>query len=286
MAIIKYGLAISILLICITSHHYIFSRNSTNQSLSISNLALVPKQIAEVTVLEYKNIVSNYLFLNVLTFLGEKLLSGDQSENIEWGKIYSALDLITDLDPRAYDPYVLAQTTLPWEASMVDETNLLLLKAVKANPQNYRIYLFLWFNYFYFLEENEKAAFYLEKASKAPGAPKYYATLSARMHLYEGNILKGIIFLEELLKETYDPNRKKFLQNRLDALKKINFLEQKIKEFRTIYHIFPANLNMLIEKGLIENIPSDPYGGYFYIMDNGRVYTTSKLVQSNNGKSQ
>jgi hypothetical protein len=46
---------------------------------------------------------------------------------------------------------------------------------------------------------------------------------------------------------------------------------------RTTQH---GNIEALVKEGLISEIPIDPYGGNWFIMPNGRVYSTSKLVES------
>jgi hypothetical protein len=83
-----------------------------------------------------------------------------------------------------------------------------------------------------------------------------------------------------MLLETTDPNRKKFLLLRLHALEKIFFLEQKIQEYKRQYNILPESLEQLVERGIIDQIPDDPYGGTFHIVDKEQVYSTSKLVLS------
>ncbi len=40
----------------------------------------------------------------------------------------------------------------------------------------------------------------------------------------------------------------------------------------------PLSLTELETAGLIDKIPEDPYGGEFILMEEGRVYTTSKLL--------
>ena len=118
----------------------------------------------------------------------------------------------------------------------------------------------------------------LGQAAKIPGAPDFYTTLAARSSFYGKQTEAGILFLKEILTETNDPERKKFLFLRLNALEKISFLEQKIQEYKKLINTLPQSLEQLIEKGLIAKIPEDPYGGTFYIVDKEQVYSTSKLV--------
>jgi len=249
-----------------------------NRDKIISHFTMLPEPVARAITLEFPGIVSDYLMLKTLTYMGEKLMKDETLSPDEWRMIYQALVQITNLDPRFLDPYVVAETSLPWDAGMVEETNVLLEKAAKILTNDYRPYFFLWYNYFKFLNNPERAAYYLQKAAIIQGAPIYLSTLSARMNLYAGKIYAGVVFLQETIKDTNDPALLKIMKRRLQALQKIGFLEQKIQMYRKQYHSSPKHLQELVAKGIITKIPSDPYGGKFYIMEDGRVYTTSELV--------
>lgn len=260
---------------CVSSLYQLHAQKSSE---SLSRLADIPEPIARAMALEYSGISSDFLMLKVLTFLGQKIMDKEELTKDEWHTTYRTLKQVTNLDPRFVDPYVVAQMTLPFEAGMVDETNTLLEKAAQIRQEDYRPNFYLWYNHLYFLNNPEKAGKYLEKAARMPGAPTYFATLASRMHYYAGNIKVAIIFLEENLRETTDPSLQEFLSTRIAAFKKIGFLESKILEFRKQFNKTPKQLQELVESGLIARIPDDPYGGEFYIMEGGRVYSTSKLV--------
>lgn len=99
------------------------------------------------------------------------------------------------------------------------------------------------------------------------------------MSLEAGRVITGISFLSEMIHETRDPQTKAFLQKRLDALKIIYFLENKVQEYEQKFNRSPESLADLVKSEIIEKIPEDPYGGNFYLTGNGRVYTTSRLAQ-------
>ena len=256
----------------------IYSSHADRKDEVFSQLALIPGPVAKVASLEFSGVASDYLMLQTLTYLGEKIMNKEVLNKDQWHVIYKALDQTTYLDSRFLDPYVLAEMTLPWEAGMVHETNELLKKIIKVRTNDHRPFFFLWYNYFYFLKDPATGAQYLEQAAKIPGAPPYYATLAARSSFYGKQTEAGILFLKEMLGDTTDPERKKFLLLRLNALEKIAFLEQKIQEYKKLTNILPKSLKQLIDKGLISQIPEDPYGGTFHIVDKEQVYSTSKLV--------
>jgi len=192
---------------------------------------------------------------------------------------------VTDLDPRFWDPYLFAEVIFPWQAHMRPEADKLLLKAAKYRPDDYQPLYFLGFNAFYFEHNAVKAAPYLRRAAALPGAPGFLKGLAARFSLYGNQTKLGIVFLANLLRSTHNPKTYAYLKKRLLTLQKINLLENKVKEFSKITGRRPENIKELLKKGLINNIPQEPYGGKFIVMPNGRVYTTSNMIeQKNKGK--
>ncbi len=261
------------------STHLIYTSHLQNRDSGISRLIYFPEAISKIVSLEFSGLVADYLQLKTMVFIGERLMNKEPLQAEEWQTVYTALRHITNLDPKFWDPYVLAATSLPWDAGMVDETVHLLEKAATERQNDHRPYFFLWYLKYHFENDYKAAGDYLELAAEKPGAPDYYATLAARMKLYSGDIMAGVIFLEETLKTTSSPATRAFLAKRIEALKRIAFLEVKIQEYRKKFNSSPHHLNELLEKGIVTKLPDDPYGGNFYIMENGRVYSTSKLVE-------
>jgi hypothetical protein len=188
------------------------------------------------------------------------------------------LQRVTDLDPRFWDPYLFAEMMLAWQAGMFDEVDTLLEKAAKNRPDDYRPQYYMGFNHLYFMKDPKKAAPHLRVASLYPNAPRYIKGLGSRVSLYAGQTAVGIFFLENLIKDTHDPKLVKYLEKRLTALKMLYYLEEKVKQYKARYGHQPKSLEDLVTSGIVPELPKDPYGGDFILFDNGRVYTTSKLV--------
>ncbi|WP_319547558.1 hypothetical protein [Desulfogranum marinum] len=259
-------------------NQFLYKEHQRNPTNAISRLIYLPGYVAKAVSLEFSGPLSDYLFLKTMVFLGEKVAFKKKPTKEEWKATYIALNQVTNLDPRFWDPYVLAAMTFPWEAGMIKETNTLLEKAAAVRTEDHRPYFFLWFMKYYFEKDMQTAGQYLKKASLKPKAPTYYAKLAARMDLYAGNTITGALFLEDLLRKNPNPTTQKILEIRIDALKKIAFLEEKVRHYKKEKGSRPETLKTLVEEKIIPRIPTDPYGGTFYIMENGRVYSTSKLV--------
>lgn len=259
-----------------TSNLYSLHKESRNQN--ISSLIYMPQALLKAASLEFSGVLSDYLMLKTMVFHGEKLMQKQSLSPKEWQATHLALNRITDLDPRFWDPYVFAETTLPWEAGMVKETNELLLKAAQARTNDYQPYFFLWFNYSHFLKDQTSAAKYIEKSSRIASAPMYFATLAARANFVANKTENAVVFLDEILKETTDPTRQAWIIKRQQALKVIAFLESHVRKFEEKFSRRPKHLQELINTQMLIKIPLDPYGGTFFITPEGRIYTTSKLV--------
>ncbi|HFQ80283.1 MAG TPA: hypothetical protein ENK33_02780 [Desulfobacterales bacterium] len=89
----------------------------------------------------------------------------------------------------------------------------------------------------------------------------------------------GIVFLANLIKSTNNPKTAAYLKKRLLTLQKINYIEDKVKKFKKTRGRFPENIKELVAAGLLRDIPKDPYGGRSIILTNGRVYTTSNMIE-------
>jgi hypothetical protein len=248
----------------------------------VSYFVEVPPQLAKIGSLEFKGVVADYLMLQAMTFMGERIGENRKLSPQEWQHLHRLLMKITIIDPAFWDPYVLAETMLVWQAGMIEETNELLLAAAQHRPWDYRPYYFLGFNSFYFKKDVVRGAEYLRKAARKPNCPDYLRSLAARLSLYSNETAVGILFLEDLIQETSQEESRAYLGKRLAALRAIRILEKAVDEYAATLHKNPAIVADLLQHGFLDEIPAEPYGGEWVIMENGRVYTTSELVEKKN----
>ncbi len=246
---------------------------------TVSEFGQLPINGIQAASLEFKGVVSDYLFFKTITYMGLKLAEDEKPTTEDWDTIHEMLVKATDLDPRFWDPYVFAEMMLVWNAGRIDEANALLEKAIQSRPDDYRPCYYIGFNYLYFEKNAEKAAPYLREAAKRPNAPTYIRGLASRVSIYAGELGVGIIFLEDLIHETQNPKTLAYFKKRLTAMKMMFDLEKKVREYKEKYGKTPESLDELVTTGFIQKLPTDPYGGKFVLLKNGHVYTTSKLVE-------
>ena len=239
----------------------------------------IPGPILKVTSLEFDGLASDIMFLRALVFYGSTFERTEKPrvKPWEWQRLYRELTSATDLDPYFRDPYYFAEATLPWDGDMVSETNILLEKGSKYRDWDWLLPFYAGFNYFYFLDENGKASDLLMESSKRPGASATVASLATRLAVESNRTETAIVFLEQLLTQEKDEKTKKEYIVRLKALMGIQVLEKAVVSYKASFGGPPASLNALIERRLIRQMPVDPYGGTFYLDEDGAVKTTSDL---------
>jgi tetratricopeptide (TPR) repeat protein len=229
--------------------------------------------------LEFKGLMSDFLLFKFMTFIGGHVQDINQFNEQHWSFIEDSLERITDLDPYFWDAYLFAEMFLTWQGQRYQAANNLLLKARQYRTDDYRASYYLGFNHYYFLKDNVNGAKYLMEASKLPGSPYYLASLAARLSVYSYQHRVGILFLEELLKDTKEQRAIEEFRLRIETMKIMDRLEQTIAQYEKEYKRMPESLDELVKSGMLDKIPNDPYGGQFLMLENGRVYTTSKMLK-------
>jgi len=90
-----------------------------------------------------------------------------------------------------------------------------------------------------------------------------------------GKAEMGLVYLESLAQTITDERLMELFKKKIDWLKNIVFLEGKTRKFKELYGFWPKDLNELVQKGLIEKVPDDPFG---------RGYQLDKNWEKNPGK--
>jgi hypothetical protein len=240
-------------------------------------MAPLPAPALKLMALDYRNLVADWLFSRTLSFHGGQLAQKEPIDDDTYRIIYRRLDVASELDPYFVDPYFFGQAVLTWGAGMPQEANRLLDRGRRYRPDDWIIPFFMGFNAFYFLHDNAQAATYLMEASRHPGSPPFAALLAVRLASQSGGTDTSIAFLQQLAAQTEDPATRRQIQRRLEALKGIWLLEQAVERYRARFGSAPSTISDLVERGILTRLPTDPYGGSFYLDSNGKVWTTSDL---------
>lgn len=239
---------------------------------------IIPSKFSRILSVGHQGLLSDFLFLKTAAFIGGRSNEQQPMSDSDWTYVVRSLDVVTDLDPYFVDPYMLAEGLLAWDAQMPREANKLLSKGAKFRHWDWRLPFFIGFNNFYFLKDYDTAAGSIMQASQLPGSPAYLVTLGARLAYYGGKSKTALLFLNEMLAETDDALLKKRLQIRLLALERAVVIEEALDRYKYREGHAPETLTDLVVAGYLSELPTDPYGGQWFIAKNGRVFSTSKFA--------
>jgi hypothetical protein len=283
--IVNAGLLILFVAVHIVALNTLTEQHAVLQKSEYQNqLFVLPAPILKVAALDYQGIVSDYLFVKGIVYLGgfvSQKGSGIVQLNLnehQWHEFYNLMDVSSDLDPYFQDPYYVANAFLAWDAGMIQEANTLLEKGSRYRTWDWSLPFFLGFNYFYFLQDHDKASEKIMEASRRPGASPVLASLASKLAFKSKKTESSILFLEEMIKKTDDESTKKMFEERVEAYKALLVLEKAVDDFKEKFRRVPADIDELIKKKIIAEIPKEPYGGKFYIDSHGAVKTTSESL--------
>jgi hypothetical protein len=233
-------------------------------------------QYLRVAALGYEQVLADLLWIQAIQAMGERKVSEEAGH---W--IYRALEVITDLDPTFVHVYEAGGIALVTLVTHIDESNRILEKGMRYNPAVWRLPFYLGFNYYFEFHDDQKAADYIARASRLPGAPAYLAPLAARLYVSARDPQDAIDFLAQMYAQTTDENIKGVLEQRLKEVvveRDLQLLEETISRYRTLYRRAPERLEDLVEPGLLRELPHEPFGGR-YLYDPRTLSVRSSVVK-------
>ena len=170
--------------------------------------------LARVLSLGFGAVLADFYWLQAIQVAG-----GDVRMTPELGDHLGRLiDLVTTLNPRVDHPYRFAAIWMTESEQNVRTANRLLARGIEYHPDEWRNYFYLGFNHFFYLLENDRAAEWLERASRLPGAPRYLPRLAARLKSESAEIEVAAVFLQEMLNTSQDDLAKEGYRAALDEI--------------------------------------------------------------------
>jgi len=215
---------------------------------------------------EFKGITSDFMFMQGVSFLGDKKHPKDFS-SLEWIYLYHLFETARTLDPYFRDPYWLVQVFFTWWAARPKDAIDFLKKGLSYRTWDWMLYYYIGFDYFYFLDNYAKASEYLLKGAKIPGSPFILTTLGAKLASKVGQTEAAIAFLKDMYERTEGEIAKKMIKMRLKALQGVLIIEKAITEYKARFKHPPKSLSELVKQGVIKKLPKNPYGIPYYLKD-------------------
>ena len=240
----------------------------------IEEFRALPKgEYLKPAVIGYEQLAADIIWLQAIQVIGENTVTPGG-----YDCVYHALDVVTTLDPKFAYAYQLGGVTLSVLGKAPENSNLLLIKGMRENPDVWQIPFYIGFNNFFYLNDYGRAAEYMAKASELPGHPAYLPKLAARLYVQAGNPDVALDFLMQMHKETGDEKVRATLGERIKEViveRDARFLEEAIKRYKDVYKAYPERLIELVERDVITEVPHEPFGGYYYFnLEDKRVHSS------------
>jgi len=186
--------------IAISLTAFAHSAMDTSAEDDLSRIFLPEAAHAQLWSLGFDTVLADYYWLQALQLVGGE--RGDTAQHI--AMIGEMVELITTLDPWGGGPYRFAAIWMTDSKQSVRTANRLLERSIAHIPTDWRSRYYLGFNYFFYLEENGKAADAFEAALGLEGVPRYLGALAARLRMNEGGLEMAADFLAEFARTTSD----------------------------------------------------------------------------------
>lgn len=236
-------------------------------------------ELLKVLVGEHRHLAAQYAVVKVLFYYGTLVEKFTQKIRLqpEYENMYATLVTSAKLDPWNADVYYFTQAVFAWDLKRIAEVNEMHLFGMKHRTWDYQLPFFVGFNCAYFQKDYACAAQYFKKAAELSHNP-LMTNLTARYYSESGQNELGLQFIRFMQNRTNDRKLLFMYETRKRALTAALAVEKGAEEFERRFGRKPKRVYELVEKGVLETIPSDPYGGEFYFDEKGVVRSTSKFA--------
>lgn len=174
----------------------------------------VPRpEVAKLSSVGFHAVMADYYWLQAVQIVG-----GSMRPEAQGTLLGRFIDVVTTVDPWVGHPYRFVAIWLTGSEADVRQANRLLERSFEYHPDEWRNRFYLGFNHFYYLEETEPAAHWLEEAARIEGSPRYLAGLAARLRAGDAGIEVAEGMIRRLLAGTEDPYAKAEYEKMLEEI--------------------------------------------------------------------
>ncbi len=231
---------------------------------------------AKVFFLGYDAFAADFLFTKAQYYFGSHYVTDKTYPFME-----QMVEVIMALNPKLkfvifFGEAVISSMGTP---EAIDSAARLLDIGQKLYPEDYEFVFRKGYNYFFYLRDMERAYPLMLKGAKMKGAPKNLFWLVTKVATRGGGYRLGYAYTAEMYQAAKDKHMKMHFETRLKLFGDLITLTDISKRYHSEQGEWPGrDLKELLEKGYINEIPSEPYGGkYFFDSERQIVVTNSDL---------
>ena len=184
------------------------------------------------------------------------------------------LSYLNAIDGKFGYPYAFSVLTLPvvthFPQAISDSMTIGQLGLTHADP-DWRIPYYMAFNYYLQLKDPVSALKYFDIAAQTPGVPEFAQRFAENFGSDASERAKTEALWATIRDSSNDPATKDRAQAYIDRLQMFDFLESAAKIYKQQNGAAPISLDQLVQKGIIPELPQDPFGYTFLINKDGTV---------------
>lgn len=240
----------------------------------------------------FEQILCDYFWIKALTYSERDILEFKSLSKHELHKElhrcetrsekiarYKLLDIAVTFDPHFVYAFEWGGNVFAWDGYL-DLSNLLLEKGIKHNPNAWKLYYTLGFNRFYFEKKYVLAANLFEKARKVSKGKFKLNRINAQLYLLANRLDLGIEYFKKMYDSADDQDMKDFYKEKINFFiveKDIANLQESVEKFKIKYGRYPKFLEEMVTANIIEEVPTEPFGGKYVFNLNSKQVENSPL---------
>lgn len=196
--------------------------------------------------------------------------------NLQYGlkKFKDDLNLINTLDPKFNTPYVYTVLVLP-ESKHPESLNAAIEigeKGIEAAEPNWKLPFYMASIYHINLKDTANAAKYFDIAAHTSGIPEKVKLFAINYGIYPNYRKQTIAIWQAVYETVKDEPTKERAKAHVLHFEILDFLQNAAEKYKERYGDWPENIDNLVSKNFIKEIPTDPFGLSF------KMYKTEGLV--------
>ena len=253
-----------------TAHSRVGSSNN-----AVDQEPFVPRpEVAKTAALGFDASMADYYWLQAVQVVG-----GSDNPALHGKLIGRLIDVATTLDPWMNHPYRFAALWMNGDLESVLAANKLLERAIEYHPDDWRMYLYLSFNHFFYLGDHQTAAEVLAPVSEIAETPTYLRRLLARLRASSDGLDVAAGFLKTLIENTEDGFARADYEKALDEIEteaRARFLEQARKEFQRRHARDIRRVEELVEGNnpVLQELPKELHDFEWELAEDGRIVSS------------
>jgi len=237
-------------------------------------LWITSENIVQKLSLGHDGLMANIYWTRVVQYFGGRL----RDRHYEFRLLPQLLNITVTLDPQLMIAYnfgaFFLATAPPYGAGMPEESVALLRRGVEANPDEWRLWHYMGFIYYWDLMDYKNAAKAYEEGSKHPKARTWMKVMAAAIRQKGGDREISRFLWNDIYQTTEDPTIRENAQKHLKTLKALDDIDE-ISRLTSLFRDhtgrWPQSFEEMIAQGLMQGIPQDTQGFPYVLQSDGEV---------------